>query len=57
MICTGDIFIVLNYLKQCTYQKMIINMKSQRYEWPAKYYLKTTRRWQAPLIPDLPEKC
>ena len=24
----------LNYLEFCTYQKMKVNMKSQRYEWP-----------------------
>ena len=37
-----------------TYQKMKVNMKYQRYEWPDKYYKKNK---QAPLIPDLPEKC
>ena len=36
------------------YQKMKVHMKSQRYEWPDKYY-KNNQKGQAPLIPDLPE--
>ena len=47
----------LEYLKLCNYQEMKVNMKSQKYEWPVKLYKKKNQKGQAPLIPDLPEKC